>query len=139
MKYIVEVNAKYLVSIEASSCLNAEHMLLNYNGVWGALAFDQKTTKTDTFLGAVQGCEMISIKELEQMIMDVQNAKDAAIRAKEEQRHVQQKLEALREQAKEIEAIIQLTGQHWEAATNDVIDTAGEYERMQQLLGKQRI
>lgn len=138
MKYIVEVNAKYLASVEATSCLNAEHQLLNYNGVWGALAFDQKELKFDTFLGAVQGCDMISIKELEQLIVDVQNAKDAAIRAKEEQRRVQQKLEALREQAKEIEAMIKLTSQHWEAATNDVIDTAGEYERMQQLLGKQR-
>lgn len=138
MKYIVEVNAKYLVSVEATSCLNAEHQLLNYNGVWGALAFDQKELKFDTFLGAVHGCDMISIKELEQLIVDVQNAKDAAIRAKEEQRRVQQKLEALREQAKEIEAMIKLTSQHWEAATNDVIDTAGEYERMQQLLGKQR-
>lgn len=137
MKYIVEVNAKWLVSIDATSCLNAEHMLLNYNGVWGALAFDQQSTKTDTFLGAVQGCEMISIKELEQMIVDLQNAKNVALRAKEEQRRVQQKLEALREQAREIEAMIQLTSQHWEAATNDVIDTAGEYERMQQMLGKQ--
>ena len=136
MKYIVEVNAKYLVSVEASSCLNAEHMLLNYNGVWGALAFDQRATKTDTFLGAVQGCEMISIKELEQMIVDVQNAKDAAIRAKEEQRRVHQELEALREQAKEIAAMIQLTSQHCEATTNDVIDANGEYERMQLLLGK---
>jgi len=138
MKYIVEVNTKYLVSVEATSCLNAEHQLLNYNGVWAALAFDQKEFKFDTFLGAVQGCDMISIKELEHLIVDVQNAKDAAIRAKEEQRRVQQKLEALREQAKEIEAMIKLTSQHWESATNDVIDTAGEYERMQQLLGKQR-
>lgn len=33
MKYIVEVNAKYLVSVEADSVLKAEHKLLDYNGV----------------------------------------------------------------------------------------------------------
>lgn len=138
MKYIVEVNAKWLVSIEAESALSAEHAILDYQGVWGALAFNPKELRTDTFLGAVQGCEMISIRELERMAADVQKAKDAAIRAKEEQRHVQRNLEALREQAKEIEAMIKLTSQHLEAATNAVIDASGECERMEQMLGKQR-
>lgn len=67
MKYIVEVNAKYLVSVEAESVLNAEHKLLEYNGVWGALAFDRDMMKTDTFAGAVQGCEMVSMNEIYEM------------------------------------------------------------------------
>ena len=81
MKYIVEVNAKYLVSVEAASCLDAEHQLLDYSGVWGALAYDQKMTKTDTFLGAVQGCEMVSMKEFRQIVSDTMDAKLEAARA----------------------------------------------------------
>lgn len=67
MKYIVEVNAKYLVSVEAESALSAEHAVLDLDGIWGALAFDREAMKTDTFAGAVQGCEMVSMKELETM------------------------------------------------------------------------
>ena len=85
MKYIVEVNAKYLVSVEADSALNAEHKLLDYNGVWGALAFDNKMMKTDTFLGAVQGCEMVSMNELIAMVNEACDAKVVAIKAKAEQ------------------------------------------------------
>jgi hypothetical protein len=65
MKYIVEVNAKYLVSIEADSALRAEHAILDYDGIWGALAFDSEAMKTDCFRGACLGCETISMKELE--------------------------------------------------------------------------
>lgn len=64
MKFIVEVNAKYLVSIEAETALRAEHAVLDYDGVWGALAFDRDMMKTDTFRGACLGCETISMKEL---------------------------------------------------------------------------
>jgi septal ring factor EnvC (AmiA/AmiB activator) len=64
MKFIVEVNAKYLVSVEADSALRAEHAVLDYDGVWGALAFDRDMMKTDTFRGACLGCETISMKEL---------------------------------------------------------------------------
>ena len=79
MKYIVEVNAKWLVSIEAESVLNAEHKLLEYNGIWGSLAFDNKMMKTDTFLGAVQGCEMVSMNELIKMVNEMMEAKRKAV------------------------------------------------------------
>lgn len=74
MKYIVEVNAKYLVSIEAETQLSAEHKVLEYDGIWGALAFDNDAMKTDTFIGAVQGCEMVSMKELEAMSKEYADA-----------------------------------------------------------------
>lgn len=65
MKYIVEVNAKWLVNIEAESALGAEHAALELDGVWGALAFDEAGMKTETFAGAVQTCETIKADELE--------------------------------------------------------------------------
>ena len=67
MKYIVEVNAKYLVKVEADSQLKAEHTVLDLDGIWGALAFDSEMMKTDTFRGACLGCETISMKELTEL------------------------------------------------------------------------
>ena len=68
MKYIVEVNAKWLVSIEAESLIQAEHKILDLDGIWGALAFDKAMMKTETFVGAVQFCEMISMDELKDYV-----------------------------------------------------------------------
>ena len=81
MKYIVEVNAKWLVSVEAESALQAEHKVLDYNGIWGALAFDRDMMKTDTFAGAVQGCEMVSMTELITMVNDAMDKKALAVKA----------------------------------------------------------
>lgn len=106
MKYIVEVNAKYLVSIEAESCLNAEHKLLDYAGIWGALAFDQKTVKTDTFLGAVQGCEMVSMNEIIAMSNDFLDTSKIVANAVAKHNEAMKKvkeLEALLEEAKKVE------------------------------------
>lgn len=138
MKYIVEVNAKYLVSLEASSCLDAEHKLLDYNGVWGALAFDQKMTKTDTFLGAVQGCEMVSMKEFAQMVDDLMGAKLEAVQASEMVKAVDERIEELKEEAKRIAAQISLSQQKKEEMVNRSIDARGKYEAQLEKLGKQR-
>ena len=105
MKYIVEVNAKYLVSIEATSALNAEHALLNgYKGIWGALAYDAKAMKTDTFAGAVHGCEMISMNELAEMCNEAkdkyQKAVDSLIDVKAAEDEIA-KIEAMLAKAKE--------------------------------------
>lgn len=62
MKYIVEVNAKWLVSIEAENAYQAEHKVLDLDGIWGALVFDKDMIKTDTFAGAVQFCEMTNLE-----------------------------------------------------------------------------
>lgn len=68
MKYIVEVNAKWLVSVEAESAYQAEHKVLDLDGIWGALAFDKDMMKTETFMGVVQFCEMISMDELKDYV-----------------------------------------------------------------------
>ena len=95
MKYIVEVNAKYLVSIEAESLCNAEHKLLGYKGIWGAMAYDRAMMKTDTFAGAVQGCEMVSMNELITMINEAEDAKKIA----------EAKIAAAMEAAKKVEEL----------------------------------
>ena len=131
MKYIVEVNAKWLVSIEAESPLNAEHKLLDYNGVWGALAFDNKMIKTDTFLGAVQGCEMVSMAELITMINEAMDAKALAVKAhiaEEDAVNEINRLESLLAEAKKYELDVR----------REASDAQYEYERAMEKLGKQR-
>lgn len=80
MKYMVEVNAKYLVAVEAETPLSAEHKMLDYNGVWGALAFDHKMLKTDTFAGAVMSCFTASEEEIKAMACGLAEAKANAMR-----------------------------------------------------------
>ena len=97
MKYMVEVNAKWLVCVEAESVLSAEHKVLEFDGVWGALAFDNKMLKTDTFAGAVMGCETVSIKELEEMAKAVADAKRAADEAKQAAKEAADRVKELEE------------------------------------------
>ena len=138
MKYIVEVNAKYLVSMEATSCLDAEHQLLDYTGVWGALAFDQKMTKTDTFLGAVQGCEMVSMNEFARMVGDLMDAKLEAVQASEMVKAVDERIEELKKEAERIASQIRLSQQKKEEMVNRSIGARGKYEAQLEKLGKQR-
>lgn len=131
MKYIVEVNAKWLVSVEADSALNAEHKLLDYNGVWGALAFDNKMIKTDTFLGAVQGCEMVSMNELIQMINELMDAKRRAMETNLAHTAAANKVEELRkalDEAKEAER----------AAWKEAAVQRENYNDLEERMGKQR-
>lgn len=131
MKYIIEVNAKYLVSLEASSCLDAEHKLLSYNGVWGALAFDQKMTKTDTFLGAVQGCKMTSIAEIQRM------ADELTIAEKVRRMAAKALLEAEKE-VEELEKALATAKQKRNSVEGDLDKAAKQYEEAQEQFGKQR-
>lgn len=131
MKYIVEVNAKYLVSLEANSCLDAEHKLLAYDGVWGALAFDQKMTKTDTFLGAVQGCEMTSLAEIQRM------ADELAIAAKARRMAAEAMLEAQKE-VERLETALAKAQQKRDSAENNLDEVTRKHEKAESIFGKQR-
>ena len=69
MKFMVMVNNKYMVSLEASSCLAAEHKILDEirYGMQSALAFDQETTKTEHFIACMMQCQTISYEELHKL------------------------------------------------------------------------
>lgn len=131
MKYIVEVNAKWLVSIEADSVLNAEHKLLEYNGIWGAMAFDRQMMKTDTFAGAVQFCEMVSMDELVKMINDACDKKVEAVSAEIER---QDNVKAIEEMEKKLAEMKQKQAD----LDNKANDTRYWFERAEELLGKER-
>ena len=125
MKYIVEVNAKYLVSIEADSPLEAEHKVLEYEGIWGALAFDQKSIKTDTFAGAVQGCEMISMNELITMSDDLADKRNALV-------HTCNKYDEALKQIKELEAALKKANEQFydvDMAHKDALSACAEAQQ----------
>lgn len=69
MKFMVMVNNKFMVSVEAESNCGAEHRILDeiYDGMQSALAFDKESMKTDHFRGCLLGCETISFSELKNM------------------------------------------------------------------------
>lgn len=74
MKYFVQVNRKFLVSLDAESALRAEHVCLDLDGIWGAHAFDDEGRKTETFRGALLDCETISLTELVKMSNEYKQA-----------------------------------------------------------------
>ena len=69
MKFMVMVNNKFMVSVEATSNAAAEHKILDdiYDGMQSALAFDKESMKTDHFRGCLMACETISFNELKKM------------------------------------------------------------------------
>ena len=131
MKYIVEVNAKYLVNIEADSCLNAEHKLLDYNGIWGANAFDRAALKTDTFAGAVQFDEMISMGELIEMVNEAMDAK------KEAAARLVAASDAA-EKVAELEAALKAAKDALKDADRLKAEAVYAYDRLEEKLGKRR-
>ena len=68
MKYMVVVNKKFIVSVEAISAGGAEHVILDrFSGIRGAQAFTAEELKTDTFAYYFAHCETISLNELEKL------------------------------------------------------------------------
>ena len=66
MKFMVVVNQKYLVSVEANTHGGAEHKILDniYCGIETCLAFTIEETATDIFKTLVENCETISYTEM---------------------------------------------------------------------------
>ena len=68
-KFMVMVNSKYMVTVEANSCYGAEHIILDnlYHGMRTALAFDEETMKTEHFVSCLMNCQTISFEELKSL------------------------------------------------------------------------
>ena len=106
MKYIVDVNAKWMVNVEAESALNAEHKMLDLEGVWGANAYDRDGMMTDCFRDTVQFREFLSMEELANMVMAVGMSKAEMETLKnqctEEEGRIQELEKALADAKKEL-------------------------------------
>ena len=85
MKYIVMVNQKYLVTVEAETACGAEHKILDnvFYGIETCQAFTLKELGTDFFRGCAESCETISFSELFDKAVRYKEAADAIARAEE--------------------------------------------------------
>ena len=132
MKYIVDVNAKWMVNVEAESALNAEHKMLDLEGVWGANAYDRDGMMTDCFRDTVQFREFLSMEELANMTMAVAMPKAEIETLKKqyaaEEARVQELEKALRDAKREL-ADLRTT----------MALKMDSYDKAVEKLGKQRI
>lgn len=96
-KYLVVVNQKYIVKVEAESAGGAEHVVLdNFDGIQYAQAFTAKELTTSTFEYYFDTCSTISLDELKRISDDYVAAWKEVAAATEELRKRQAELEATR-------------------------------------------
>lgn len=103
-KYIVSVNCKYLVTVEANSMLGAEHKCLDLKGIRYAQAFDQDGIKTDTFAGCMLTEKTVSFEELERISDEYAKNWEAAAAAKDTWADLQDEYERIEEQFRILKA-----------------------------------
>lgn len=85
MKYIVIVNQKHLVTVDANTHGGAEHKILDdiFFGIETCQAFTIEEMTTDTFKALAENCETISYAELkeksktyEETLTEIEKTKD---------------------------------------------------------------
>ena len=106
MKYYVQVNRHFMVTVEADSALAAEHIFLELDGVQYSNAFDNEGRKTDTFRGALLDCETISREELQEMSGLYTEALQRIERGKELLQEAESQLESARAYVADREAVV---------------------------------
>ena len=77
--FMVYVNSKFMVKVEAESNLEAEHIILELEGCDTALAFnleDKDECSTETFRACMIASEFIGMTELVNMSKELTNAMD---------------------------------------------------------------
>lgn len=120
MKYYVQVNRHFMVTVEAGSALSAEHIFLDLDGVQYSNAFDNEGRKTDTFRGALLDCDTISREELEKISEQYAETMKKADEAKQFVQRVTQDLKRLKKQVEETEAFLVKAQQAAAAAEQDL-------------------
>lgn len=106
MKFLVIVNQKYLVNVEANTHGGAEHIILDnvYHGIKTCQAFTIAETITDTFKAMVENCETISYGEMleksklyQETLNNLERAKKIAKNEKEQINDLLQQIELRKE------------------------------------------
>ena len=108
MKYIVMVNQKYLVSVEAESAGGAEHKILDnvFYGINTCQAFTLKELGTDFFRCCAETCETISYVELFNKALKYKETSEAIAKEEENIACYRKQIEDLREDIKRAESEI---------------------------------
>lgn len=102
MKYIVMVNQKHLVTVEAETSGGAEHKILDdvYYGIETCQAFSLNELSTDFFKGCAEKCETISYSELFDKAKRYKDLLDAIEAEEEELSEYRKRVKNLEEQIK---------------------------------------
>lgn len=99
-KYIVIVNQKYLVSVEAGSHGGAEHRCLDLvYGIKTAQAFSRDDLRTEFFRDNAINCETLSFSELEAKSKAYKDALDYEEKASLERAAVEERIAELRRES----------------------------------------
>jgi len=103
-KYFVQINRNMVVSIEAGSALGAEHAFLDLDGIQYANAFDTEEMKTETFRGAMIGCNTMSLDEIVQLSGNYRQAWQNVAVAKDKMNTARYEVERIEEMLREAKA-----------------------------------
>ena len=126
MKYVVDVNAKWLVNIEATSCANAENQIFDLDGVWGATAYEMKSVATQDFAVMVQFREFISMDELRRLSDKYKDAWFVASNALDAQARLGREVERLQELLNKAQIAEQEAQKHTDEALAAARETGKE-------------
>lgn len=102
MKFLVIVNQKYLVTVEANTHGGAEHKILDniHYGIETCQAFTIAEMVTDTFKAMVENCETISYDE---MVKRSELYKETLDEIKDDNERIEKYTQQLNELYKQIE------------------------------------
>jgi len=131
-RYLVMVNGKYMVSVDADSACAAEHKILDkvYYGMQTALAFDSESVKTETFAGCAMSCDTISYDRLAGMSGDYLDTLKTVKAAEAEISEYERRIADLHNQIAELEKL-------HEKAEFRRINAEADMKDMQKKLGMQ--
>ena len=103
--YMVEVNNRFMVrlEIEGSACAAEHYFLDGFKGVWGALAFDQKTMKTDCFIGSMMHDELTTVEALAEKLKRLEDEDEELTKVADQLQDVKAEIERLSKLQKSLE------------------------------------
>lgn len=103
MVYMVVVNGKWIISVEAESALGAEHKILDtLNGIEGAQAFTAEELNTDTFKWFLENGETISYSGLHELSENYTDCCRALADRREGEKAVADEIARLEKQLEEL-------------------------------------
>lgn len=105
-KFLVMVNCKYLVAVEAETHGGAEHRILDdiYYGIETCQAFSMADLSTEFFRDVAAGCETISLSEMAAKAEAYKQADDAENEARQKIAANERRIQVLREELASLES-----------------------------------
>lgn len=127
MKYMVVVNRKYIVAVEANSACSAEHKILDtMDGVQGAQAFTGKELSTDTFQWYFENGLTVSYDEIVKIFAKYTEACTELGKRIEEEADKKLEVERLKEQLRKAEEDLNRSNWNTKQAKLNLIEVKRE-------------